>query len=118
MSGDLVLISPFSPEAGFNVGNAMSRNRYIYGLADAAIVISSTPDRGGTWNGALEDLKAGWVPLWVKRTENEKSGNPELVRRGARWLADDLTSLELLTNSSTGRTEDSDYAGLPLFEET
>ncbi len=117
ISGDLVLTTPFNPEAGFNVGNAMSRNRYIYGLADAAIVISSTPDKGGTWNGALEDLKAAWVPLWVKRTKNEKSGNPELVRRGARWLPDDLPSLDQLMNGSTGRTEDSDHAGLPLFEE-
>ena len=117
LSGDLVLATPFNPEAGFNVGNAMSRNRYIYGLADAAIVISSTPDKGGTWNGALEDLKAAWVPLWVKRTKNEKSGNPELVRRGARWLPDDLPSLDQLMNGSTGRTEDSDHAGLPLFEE-
>ena len=117
ISGDLVLTTPFNPEAGFNVGNAMSRNRYIYGLADAAIVISSTPDKGGTWNGALEDLKAAWVPLWVKRTKNEKSGNPELVRRGARWLPDDLASLECLMNGSTGRSDDSDHAGLPLFEE-
>lgn len=117
LSGDLVLTTPFNPGAGFNVGNAMSRNRYIYGLADAAIVISSTPDKGGTWNGALEDLKAAWVPLWVKRTKNEKSGNPELVRRGARWLPDDLASLECLMNGSTGRSDDSDHAGLPLFEE-
>ena len=117
LSGDLVLTTPFNPEAGFNVGNAMSRNRYIYGLADAAVVISSTPDKGGTWNGALEDLKAAWVPLWVKRTKNEKSGNPELVRRGARWLPDDLASLECLMNGSTGRSDDSDHAGLPLFEE-
>ena len=29
MSGDLVLITPFNPEAGFNVGNAMARNRHL-----------------------------------------------------------------------------------------
>ena len=57
MSGDLVLISPFNPEASFNVGNAMARNRYIYCLADTAIVISSTADKGGTWTGAIENLK-------------------------------------------------------------
>ena len=39
LAGDLVLITPFNPEAGFNVGNAMSRNRYIYCLADAAVVV-------------------------------------------------------------------------------
>lgn len=32
--GRLVLVSPYHPEAGFEVGHAMARNRYIYGLAD------------------------------------------------------------------------------------
>ena len=96
LSGDLVLITPFNPEAGFNAGNAMSRNRYIYCLADAAVVVSSTPNKGGTWNGAVEDLEATWVPLWVKHTENPKSGNPDLVRRGASWLPHNLISLACL----------------------
>lgn len=100
MSGDLALVTTFNPEAGFNVGNAMARNRYIYCLADAAVVISSTADKGGTWNGALEDLKTGWTPLWVKPTKNAHSGNPELVRRGAHWLPDDLASLSILLNGA------------------
>ncbi len=99
LSRDLALVTPFNPEAGFSIGNAMSRNRYIYCLADAAIVVSSTPNRGGTWNGALEDLKAAWVPLWVKRTANAESGNAMLVQKGARWIPDDLASLESLTAS-------------------
>ena len=33
-NGDLVLISPYNPEAGFSIGNAMGRNKYIYCLAD------------------------------------------------------------------------------------
>ena len=33
----LALVSPFSPEASFNVGNAMSRNKTIYALADFAL---------------------------------------------------------------------------------
>ena len=86
MSGDLALVSPFNPEAPFVVGNAMARNKYLYCLAHDAIVVSSTCDRGGTWNGAVENLKRGWVPLWVKRTEVEDSGNPKLVELGGRWL--------------------------------
>ena len=117
LAGDLVLVTPFNPEAGFNVGNAMSRNRCIYCLAETAIVISSTPDKGGTWNGSLEDLKGAWVPLWVKRTENVSSGNPELVRRGGKWLPDDLASLECLMEASTDENDDLDHSGLPLFEE-
>ena len=86
MSGDLALISPFNPEVRFLVGNAMARNKYIYCLAHDAIVVSSTPNNGGTWNGAIENLKRGWVPLWVKQTETPGSGNPQLVELGGRWL--------------------------------
>lgn len=86
MSRNLVLVSPFNPEAGFDVGNAMARNKYIYCLSHAAIVVASTPGKGGTWNGAVEDLKLGWVPLWVKPHPGAGSGNAELVRRGGRWL--------------------------------
>ena len=116
MSNDLVLISPFNPEAGFNVGNAMSRNQYIYCLSDAAIVVSSTLNKGGTWNGALEDLKNKWVPLWVKRNSSERSGNPEIVKRGACWLSDDnLRSLKTLLNSSQPLTREEAPTGLPLL---
>lgn len=87
-SGDLVLVSPYNPEAGFNVGNAMSRNKYIYCLSDKAVVVSSTPNKGGTWNGAVENLSAEWVPLLVKRNSGENSGNSALVRKGANWLPD------------------------------
>ena len=88
MSGDLALISPFNPETRFHVGNAMARNKYIYCLAQDAIVVSSTPEKGGTWNGAVENLRQGWVPLAVKRTEAPDSGNPKLVELGGRWLGD------------------------------
>ncbi len=44
----------------------MQRNKYIYSLADAAMVVHSG-DSGGTWTGAKENLKKQWVPLWVKQ---------------------------------------------------
>ncbi len=99
--GDLALVSPFNPEAGFNVGNAMARNRSIYCLADTAVVISSTPNKGGTWNGAIEDLGAQWVPLWVKKSGEEKSGNSELIKRGGRCLPENLSSLDNLFDDSS-----------------
>ena len=85
MARNLVLISPFNPEAGFDVGNAMARNKYVYCLADAAVIVHSGT-KGGTWSGALENLKHGWVPLWVKPTGDRESGNAQLVAKGARWL--------------------------------
>jgi predicted Rossmann fold nucleotide-binding protein DprA/Smf involved in DNA uptake len=86
LSKNLVLVSPFNPEAGFNVGNAMARNQYIYCLADAGIVVTTSKGSGGTWSGAVENLKHGWVPLWVKSDPDPDSGNAALVQRGARWL--------------------------------
>jgi len=53
----LVLISPYDPAAGFNIGNAMQRNKLVYALADAALVVGAEPRKGGTWAGAVEQLK-------------------------------------------------------------
>ena len=95
-SGDLALVCAVNPEARFNVGNAMARNRYIYCLADAAVVVASARGSGGTWNGACENAKAGWVPLWVKRTFDPASGNAGLIEQGVRPLPDPLESLATL----------------------
>jgi len=79
--GRLVLVSPFYPEAGFNAGNAMGRNKYIYALSDRALVIDSALGSGGTWEGALEVLAQQWVPLYVRMPGNG-SGNAALVDKG------------------------------------
>jgi len=79
--GRLVLVSPFYPEAGFNAGNAMGRNKYIYALADRALVIDSALGSGGTWEGALEALSQKWVPLYVRMPGNGP-GNAALVEKG------------------------------------
>jgi len=76
----LVLVSPFYPEAGFNTGNAMARNKYIYILSKAVVVVKSDANKGGTWAGAKENLKKGWsVPL-VRNIEY--AGNQELIKLG------------------------------------
>jgi predicted Rossmann fold nucleotide-binding protein DprA/Smf involved in DNA uptake len=82
-AGQLVLASPFHPESGFNAGNAMARNRYIYALADYAVVVDSAEGEGGTWAGAIEDLRHDWTPLFV-RDPGEKPGNHALIAKGAR----------------------------------
>ncbi len=55
--GRLALISPFDPGAGFQVGHAMQRNKYLYAMADAALVVNSDFQKGGTWAGAIEQLE-------------------------------------------------------------
>ncbi len=99
MSNNLVLISPFHPEAGFNAGNAMARNKYIYCLSQTALVVHSGL-KGGTWNGAVENLKNGWVPLWVKRTTDPDAGNAELVIKGGNWCSDNADELAVISLSA------------------
>ncbi|WP_299312054.1 DNA-processing protein DprA [uncultured Halomonas sp.] len=94
MSGGLVLVSPYFPEASFNTGNAMGRNKYIYCLADAALVVHSGAS-GGTKSGAEENLKKGWVPLWVKPTQDSEAGNQALVDAGGIWCEEDIEQLDI-----------------------
>ena len=82
-SRDLCLVTPYSPSAPFNVGTAMGRNRLIYTLADYAIVIASDFEKGGTWSGATEALKAKWGPVFVLQHEQMPFGNTKLIERGA-----------------------------------
>ena len=106
LSGGLALISPFNPEARFHVGKAMARNAYIYCLADAAVVVGSEAGKGGTWSGAEENLKHGWVPLWARPDDAPGSGNPELVRRGAKWLPEEPFPLSQLMEGARPAGQD------------
>jgi len=81
--GDLCLVTPYSPNAGFSVGAAMGRNRLIYTLADYAIVVASDAETGGTWAGATEALKNNWLPVFVLEHDAMPEGNKLLLQKGA-----------------------------------
>lgn len=81
--GDLCLVTPYSPNAGFSVGAAMGRNKLIYCLADYSIVVASDAETGGTWAGATETLKNNWVPVFVLEHEKMPEGNKLLLQKGA-----------------------------------
>jgi DNA processing protein len=84
LDGQLVLISPYDPGAGFNVGNAMQRNKLIYALADASLVVNSDLNKGGTWAGATEQLdKLKFVPVYVRSTGDSTAGLDALRQKGA-----------------------------------
>ena len=85
LKNKLVLISPYNPEAGFNVGNAMTRNKYIYTSANFALVVRADEGKGGTWAGAKENNENNWVPLFVKQ-QSDASGNIVLLHNGANGL--------------------------------
>lgn len=85
MREQLVLVSPFYPEARFLVRNAMARNKYIYCLADYSLVVRADEGKGGTWSGAKENMNKQWVPLFVK-PDSDASGNAALIAQGAKAL--------------------------------
>jgi predicted Rossmann fold nucleotide-binding protein DprA/Smf involved in DNA uptake len=96
MDGRLVFVSPYDPAAGFNVGHAMQRNKVIYAFADAALVVTSDFEKGGTWTGAIEQLdRLRFVPVFVRNGENAGRGNSALLQRGARTWPDPQSGAEL-----------------------
>lgn len=121
LHGRLTLVSPFHPLAGFQVGNAMARNKLIYGLADAAVVISTSAASGGTWHGAIEQLKAGWIPVFVRTGDGAPAGNLALIDEGAIPLEslprhdDLLSSLRARAVWHRSRAKDEAIAQLTLL---
>jgi len=84
IGGRLALISPYDPAAGFHVGNAMQRNKLIYALANASLVVSSDYNKGGTWSGATEQLdKFKFAPVYIRSTGESSAGLDALRKKGA-----------------------------------
>lgn len=106
MDQKLVLISPYDPSAGFNVGHAMQRNKVIYALADAALVVTSDFEKGGTWAGAIEQLERHrFVPVFVRNGANAGKGNSALLQHGARPWPNPSDKSEL-SDALTAAAED------------
>ena len=85
--GNRLILSEVNPDAGFSVGSAMSRNKYIYAQSEAAVIIKSDLGNGGTWTGAAENIKHGWTKLFCR--DKDYPGNIELIRMGAIPINED-----------------------------
>ena len=120
--GSLLLITPFTPDAPFSVGNAMARNKLIYCLSDAAVVVASESGKGGTFTGAVEALKAKWVPVGILPSGNSGSGFALLKDRGGIELSlrpvADLRLLLTTPIEPAARPEDDHPAQASLFAKT
>ncbi|WP_066330649.1 DNA-processing protein DprA [Azohydromonas lata] len=82
--GRLVLISPYDPNATFNASLATRRNKLIYALADAALVLNASFRKGSTWAGAVEQLdKLNLVPVYVRATGEASASVDALCTKGA-----------------------------------
>jgi predicted Rossmann fold nucleotide-binding protein DprA/Smf involved in DNA uptake len=76
-----VLVTPYSPEMRFRVGNAIRINRYQYCLSDLAIIVE-TRSRGGLWTGAEENKNHNWVRGFVRAGPRVPGGNKALLHLG------------------------------------
>ena len=96
LDGQLALVCPYDPTARFLVGHAMQRNKLIYALADAALVVNSDHGHGGTWTGATEQLaKLRFVSVYVRASSKRSKGLDGLLDRGAKSWPDPKTPEEL-----------------------
>lgn len=104
------LITPYHPDAAFTAGNAMGRNKIIYGLSNAVLVVASDLEKGGTWSGAVEALRAKSTRVCVWRGAGEGAGNAVLVERGGEPVSD----LAQLTDENSMDGYDDEHEQLSL----
>lgn len=104
----LLMLSAAIPRAGFSVGMAMARNKLIYTQSEFTVVVKSK-NKGGTWQGAIENLKHRWVPLlcW---NNFDYIDNQELLQKGALPLLENWDGeLGFLKNFSVDMYSKNDF---------
>ena len=100
--GRLLLVSEQGPDLEFTTPRAMSRNRLIHAMGEKVLVAQSDYGSGGTWNGTMENIKAGWSPVFMFSGEPEDPGTRGLLERGAAPVSmDELGRLDALGEMQT-----------------
>lgn len=106
LDGRLLLVSPYDPSAGINAVNTVQRNKVIYALADASLIVNADLNKGGTWASAVEQLDSKQLaPVFVRSTGRPTPGLDALLSKGAvPWPnpkdANELKAV-LMTSGST-----------------
>ena len=54
----------------FSVPRALHRNRVIHALSDGVFVAQCTLERGGTWDGSIQNLRKSWSNLYCFRDDS------------------------------------------------
>jgi predicted Rossmann fold nucleotide-binding protein DprA/Smf involved in DNA uptake len=94
-AGQLCMASPYGPSTRFTAGNAMGRNKLIYGHADVTVVVCSDLGAGGTWEGAREALRRGFGRVAVWMGDGRGEGNAKLVDGGCVPITEVQQSLDI-----------------------
>ena len=105
--GELCIASPYAPGMRFTAGNAMGRNKIVYGLADVTLVVCSDNGSGGTWEGAKEAIRRGFGAVAVWSGEGEGPGNVALVGLGGTAISDVGDVLAVTAKRDEPKVQDS-----------
>ncbi len=117
INNKLLICSPFDPSVRFQVWQAMARNKLIYALSDAALVVESDVGKGGTWQGAVEQIqKLKVVPVYTRISGPDSAGLKELRKLGAHSWPEFDSEEQLREFIQASRERDND-AKLPLFSQ-
>ena len=82
-------------EEPFSAIRALSRNRCIHGMVWRTFVAQTSSGMGGTWDGTVKNLRAGWSGVYCFRDGSE--GMERLLSMGAMTVGiDDLKDLSAL----------------------
>ena len=76
-----LLLSEGGYDLPFSTQRAMMRNGYIHMMGEKTLIAQTGFRRGGTWNGALENLRRGWSRVYV--LDDGSAGATALIRQGA-----------------------------------
>ncbi|WP_066893470.1 DNA-processing protein DprA [Clostridium nigeriense] len=100
-TGRALYMTMDGPNYPFSPARAMNRNKYIYSLSKATIIMNSDYNHGGTWAGAIENLKKDLsIPFVIN---NNSKGNIELIKLGCNSieLKSDFSIKKLCENIKT-----------------
>lgn len=85
---NILIISEFPPNAKWNVGYAMQRNKTILALSDALLIVEPRTE-GGTYDAGQQAIKYD-IPLFIAEYEtispSKESGSSYFLQNGAKIL--------------------------------
>lgn len=94
----ILYISEEDFDEEFSAQRALSRNRLIHALGEKTFVAQSAYQMGGTWDGTVKNLRAGWSPVFL--FSDGSPASQQLCQMGADPVnRDDLSDLAGLQKS-------------------
>lgn len=104
----LLLLSAVPPHSPFDRSGALARNVLIHSLGAMAVAVQCGQSIGGTWHGAVRNLRHGWTPLWVRPSDRADSGVPALCALGARAIEGEQFDIEAMLSAAPHRSRQLD----------